>query len=253
MPRRAIENGVRGKRMYLYAITDRPEAPVPERVGLSRASLLSLAYLNIAAVVDPLVTMEVAPTEANLWEHEAVVEALMEDRTVLPVRFGTALADEAAVQAALAARYANLVANLERVRGRVEVGLRVLWGDDPPPATSDTQGRARSGGRAYLLARLEKERLARARRQRAEALAAALYGTLAGVAVESTQQVLITPRLLLTASFLVERDQVATFRREAEALSAVYPALQFLCTGPWPAYSFVTTAGLDVDLEGATG
>jgi hypothetical protein len=26
-----------------------------------------------------------------------------------------------------------------------------------------------------------------------------------------------------------------------EALSAAYPALRFLCTGPWPAYSFVTT------------
>jgi len=65
---------------------------------------------------------------------------------------------------------------------------------------------------------------------------------LAKLAVESIQQMLITPGLLLTAAYLVERNQVAAFRQAVEALSAAYPALRFLCTGPWPPYSFVTGA-----------
>jgi len=242
--------------MYLYAITDRPELPVPAEPGLEGTSLFSLAYQDIAAVVSPLATSTVSPTEDNLWRHEAIVEALMADRTVLPVRFGTVLADEAAVKAVLTTHCANFVADLEQVRGRVELGLRVLWEADHPPTppsspafpevpqghSEELRGTQANSGRAYLLARLEEERQRQAQQQRAEALADEIHTPLAHKAVESTRQVLITPRLLLTAAYLVEREQVAAFRREVEALSAAYPELRFLCTGPWPAYNFVTPA-----------
>jgi len=227
--------------IYLYAITDHSEESVPAEPGLEGTSLFSLTYQDIAAVVSPLATSTVSPTDDNLWRHEAIVEALMADRTVLPVRFGTVLADEAAVKAVLTTHYANFVADLERVRGRVELGLRVLWNDDAPPPQPSPASRGGSG-RAYLLARLEEERQRQAQRQRAEALADEIHSPLAQMAVESTRQVLITPRLLLTAAYLVEREQVAAFRREVEALSAAYPELRFLCTGPWPAYNFVTPA-----------
>jgi hypothetical protein len=230
--------------MYLYAIIDQPEAPVPAEPGLEGTFLFTLTYQDIAAVASCLTRAEVPPTEDNLWRHEAVVEALMADRAVLPVRFGTLLADDAAVQAMLTAHYADFVTSLERVRGRVELSLRVLWNDRRPPTTDRRKhlGGQRSAvsGRSYLLARLEEERQRRAWRQRAETLAGELHTPLAHLAVESTRQVLLTPRLLLTAAYLVERDQVAAFKQEVEALSAAYPALRFLCTGPWPAYNFVT-------------
>jgi hypothetical protein len=240
--------------MYLYAIIDQPEAPVPAEPGLEGTFLFTLTYQDIAAVASCLTRAEVPPTEDNLWRHEAVVEALMADRAVLPVRFGTLLADDAAVQAMLTAHYADFVASLERVRGRVELSLRVLWEADQPPTppsspefprvpqrhSGELRGTQGNSGRAYLLARLEEERQRRAWRQRAEALAGELHTPLAHLAVESTRQVLLTPRLLLTAAYLVERDQVAAFQQEVEALSAAYPALRFLCTGPWPAYNFVT-------------
>jgi hypothetical protein len=238
--------------MYLYAITDRPELPVPAEPGLDGTSLFSVTQQDIAAVVSPLATAQVSPTEDNVWRHEAIVEALMADRAVLPVRFGTVLADEAAVQATLAVHYADFVASLDRVRGRVELGLRVLWISDfrlpiadyrLPDHKSESENRKPkiASGRAYLMARLEEERQRQAWRQRAEALAAELHTPLDRLAVESTRQVLVTPHLLLTAAYLVERGQTAAFRREVEVLSTTHPTLRFLCTGPWPAYSFVTT------------
>jgi hypothetical protein len=232
--------------MYLYAITDRPEIPLPAEPGLEGASLLGLPYQDIKAVVSPLTMAEVPPTEVNLWRHEEVVEALMADRAVLPLRFGTVLADEAAVQAVLAAHHADFTAALDRVRGRVELGLRVLWdNNDGELLTADRRkhlGDQQSpiSGRSYLLARLEEKRQVRAWRQQAEVLATELHTPLARLAAESTRQVLLTSRLLLTAAFLVERDRVTAFRREVEVLSAANPALRLLCTGPWPPYSFVT-------------
>jgi len=233
--------------MYLYAITDRPNLSVPAEPGLEGTSLFSLTCQDIAAVVSPLTTATVPPTEDNLWRHEAIVEALMADRTVLPMRFGTVLADESAVQAALAAHYTDFVASLDRVRGRVELGLRVLWEDKIDFRFNSSQEsqianrKSQIGsGRAYMLARLEEERQRQAWRQRAEALAEELHTPLSRLAVDSTRQVLVTPGLLLTAAYLVEREQVAAFRQEVEALSAAYPELRLLCTGPWPAYNFVT-------------
>ncbi len=240
--------------LYLYAITDRPEAPMPAEPGLANVFPTGLPYRDIAAVASPLSTARVSPTEDNLWRHEAIVEALMADRAVLPVRFGTVLAGEAAVQAVLTAHYADFAADLDRVRGRVELGLRVLWEDEqmgrgaqehrsegdsplhPRPSAPPLSG----SGRSYLLGRLEEERRVRAWRRQAETLAAELHTPLAQLAAENTQRVLVTPRLLLTAAYLVERDQVGAFRQEVEGLSAAYPALCLLCTGPWPPYSFVT-------------
>ena len=87
---------------------------------------------------------------------EAVAEVLMADRAVLPVRFGTVLSNEAAVQDVLAAHYADFVASLDRVRGRVELGLRVLWNSEFRNPKSEI--RNLNSGRAYLMARLEEER-----------------------------------------------------------------------------------------------
>ncbi|MBI4770137.1 MAG: GvpL/GvpF family gas vesicle protein [Chloroflexi bacterium] len=260
--------------IYLYAITDCPQSTLPEMPGLEGAAICSLACRDIAAVFSLLPTPsqsppaqaglgadsagsprgragEAPPTEANLWRHEAVVEALMADRSVLPVRFGTVLAHEAALRVMLTTHYANFVASLDRVRGRVELGLRVLWeiadsewlmaDSSQRPSAISHQPSAMSG-RSYLLARLEEHRQAQARRQWAEALVARLHTPLGRLAVENTRQVLLTSRLLLTAAYLVDRERVAAFRREVEALSAAYPALRFLCTGPWPAYNFVTAS-----------
>lgn len=239
-------------RTYLYAITDQPQAPLPATPGLAGGPLLTVTHQAIAAVISPIPAAHVPPTATNLWHHETVVETLMHDRAVLPVRFGTVLADEAAVHAALAAHSADFVANLQRVRGRVELALRVLWDEGEHPPSDELRQPSvtlPTSGRSYMLARLEEEHRLRAHRQDAEALVSAIDGVLAPLAVESTQRVLITPRLLLTAAYLVERDRVPAFRQEVEAIGAASPGLRFLCTGPWPAYSFVTAAAPPIQRE----
>lgn len=231
--------------LYLYAITDHPESPLPPIRGLDVVVPVRLSCGEIAAVVSPVITSPPLPTETNLWRHEAVIETLMADRAVLPVRFGTTLPDEVAVQTALSARYADWVTALARVRGHVELGLRILWNDDFPitdrraPTAQGGRSAVADSGRAYLLARLEEERQVRDWQQRAQALAMILHTPLARMAAESTCRVLLTPRLLLTAAYLVERSQIVRLRQAVETLGAAHPALSLLCTGPWPPYNFI--------------
>lgn len=252
--------------IYLYAITDRPEAALPALAGLEDAPLISLAYRDVAAVASlgtaPGVSTALSSLEAaNVWRHEVIVEALMSDRTVLPVRFGTALADEDALQSVLKTQYAGFIANMKRVYGRVELSVQVLWDGEEQgskgagergseseeyPTPSALQPSSLKGcGCAYMLARLTEEQRDLAWRQRAETLADEISRPLKRLAAENTHQVLVTPRLLLKAAYLVARERVAIFREEINNLSPAYPTLRFLCTGPWPPYNFVSSRETD--------
>lgn len=243
-------------RCYLYAITDRLDLPPPGVPGLEDAQPVVLTCGALAAVVTPLRTHRLPATVAHVLQHEAVLEALMPDCTLLPLRFGTVLPDAAAVQTLLTHHHAACRASLERVRGCVELGIRALWraaaesgADQPRPTGVATPP---TSGRAYMLARLAEARQQRTRQQQAEALAATLHAPLAAGAVASTHHVLVTPRLLLTGAYLVHRDQVAAFRETVAHLAGQPTAaeVQLLATGPWPPYSFVN---LDLPMPGAPG
>ena len=67
---------------------------------------------------------------------------------------------------------------------------------------------------------------------------AALHDALTVTARESTSRVLATPQLLLSAAYLLPRGEVETFQRAVESAERDRPGLTFVCTGPWPPYSF---------------
>jgi len=230
--------------VYLYAVTDWPELPLPDIPGLDQARILGLSFGEIAAVVSPRATAIVPASIVNIRRHEAVVEALMTDRSVIPARFGAVLDDERAARRIIESHYTGFLSNLDRVRGRVELGLRVLWdgaqlgtGQDQVPSHGSTSSLPASG-RAYLRTRLEAERREQAQQERAAAVANELHAPLARLSAESTQQLLVTPRMLMTAAYLVNTDRVASFRKMVADLSKAHPALRLLCTGPWPPYNF---------------
>ena len=232
--------------MYVYAIVDRPESPISKMDGLDDAPVHLLGYRDIGAVVSLSSTAKVPPTQVNLWRHEAVMDALMPDRSVLPVRFGTVLADEKSIQGALGAHYDDFVANLSRVRGRVELALKVLWDGDGAGMRAREAAESAikpaadaSPGRMYMAARLKEYRERQERRDYAEACAGVLHSALADLATQSRIQLLPTRRVLIAAAYLVGRRKVADFRRRMEDLRVSHPALRFVCTGPWPPFSFV--------------
>lgn len=234
--------------LYLYAIVDHPEGLLPAEPGLGDSPLTYVVYEGIGAVVSPVKT-KVTATEARLWRHEAVVENLIARHAVLPVRFNTVLDDRETLHNILHKHYTRFLADLQQVRGRVELSLRVLWEDnDSLPEDNDLTAdgptevpRADGRGRAYMMTRLNRERRGLTSRQRANHLAEGIHTVLKPLAAQSELKVVSTPYQLLTASYLVEQDRVTDFRQAVEILTASYPGLHFLCTGPWPAYSFVET------------
>jgi gas vesicle protein GvpL/GvpF len=226
--------------LYVYALAETSEAALPPRRGHRGAALRDLSRDGVSAVFTRHRQIDLPPEERHLWRHERVTEALMADRGVLPVRFGTTVADEAALAAMLTDRAAEFRSLLELVRGRVEIGVRALWtppADAPADEGAAPPDEAEAGGpgRAYLLGAL------RATHAGAH-LADTLHASLAEHAVGARRRARATPRLLLSGAYLVERDGVDAFLAAADDAARAHPGIELLCTGPWPPHSFATGA-----------
>jgi Gas vesicle synthesis protein GvpL/GvpF len=155
--------------------------------------------------------------------HERVVERIMADRAVLPMRFGSRLPDDDALEEVLAARQQEFLAALDRVRGRVEVSVRAMQ----PLATVATVP-APTTGREYLEAKLRNGRNRDG-----------LHEPLASLAVAVSRRPAQAPDEVLRASYLVDTANLARFRATVERLQRANEEVAILCTGPWPPYSFV--------------
>ena len=211
--------------LYVYAFVEAP-AVVPETEGIDSAPVAAERAAGLDAIVSHHDNESVDASEPAVIAHARVVDAVAElNDAVLPARFGGMHADADALRAAVAERAVSLAAALERVRGCVELGLRVLApAADPGPATT---------GAGYMHARLEQRRAT-------ERLADEVHTPLAELARATTRTVGATPRLLLSAAYLVPREDASTFRDAVGRLQREHPTLTIACTGPWPAYSFGT-------------
>lgn len=235
--------------IYVYAITDRPEAPLPRQLGLQDAELAKIAWRDIAAVVSACDGARLSRTADEIWRHEEVVEELMNDRAVLPARFGILSPSWQHVGAMLCRANRSLIQDIERVRGQVEIGMRFLSAieDDAQDRHPLTSSRASAlpgagPGSVYLRARLARERVLRNRQQGKLIQAQDIYQRLASLANASRLDDQADDRHGTSAAFLVPRDGMASFRDVVSDVAKAHPELALLCTGPWPPYSFVSAA-----------
>jgi len=210
--------------LHVYALTERP-ATLPAITGIEASELETVEVGELDAIVSPVAGEEA--NEAAVLAHAGVVDGVFaRNAAVLPVRFGTGFSDAASLSAAIGGRVDKLQRALELVRGNVEIGLRVGLGTHPETPRTGS-------GRDYLTGRLARVRAA-------ERAAGEIHGPLAGAAHADTVTVLPTPELLLSAAYLVARDEVDAFRKRIAELDGRHPELTFVCTGPWPPYSFAT-------------
>jgi gas vesicle protein GvpL/GvpF len=212
--------------LYLYALTEHPAA-VPTTPGIDETPLAAERLDGIEAVVGVLDTERVEPSESVILAHARVVDEVAAlNAAVLPARFGRGYADAEALRRAVGPSTDVLRDALARVRGCLELGLRVLAKPEGSALTGES-------GREYMLGRLEE-------RRRVEQLADELHAPLAALARAETRSVGTTPQLVLSASYLVPREDLDAFQAALRELELAHPAVTIACTGPWPPYSFAT-------------
>jgi hypothetical protein len=216
--------------IHLYAVVD-GLAELPPVAGLADAPLERLRVEDLDVVVSDAPTAAPEQSEEAVLRHALVVEELMPRSTaVLPGRLGQDFADADALAQAVHADAESLRAGLRRVRGCVELGLRVLRPERAPAAEPPL------AGAQYMRARLAEE-------SELERLAVEIHEPLARLARASSRRAAPAPSVLVESAYLVQLDRVEPFRDELARLESSRPELAFVCTGPWPPYSFASENG----------
>ena len=217
--------------IWVYGICDRPDRPPPRAAGLALTPLEGLREGALQAIFTRHASASMELVPEALWAHERVVECLLADRAVLPMRFGSKVDDDDTLRRFLAERQAERAAALTRIKGRVEVGVRVLSRlAARPQAVTSLVGTPT--GHEYVRDKLHEAR-------QVKLIASALHEPLAALAADNRVQTPRSPDEVLRSAYLVDRRGVPEFRAAVERLQARNADVAILCTGPWPAYSFV--------------
>lgn len=212
--------------LLLYGVgEDRLRGELPEQ-GIDARPLRMLSRGGLAAVVSES-PVALAPTKEALLDYEQVVERLLALTPLLPARFGTLLDGDSAVTKLLNERGCEFATSLDRVRGAAELGLHGEWLDGHGHPSSDGPG----AGAAYMRSRL-------AERRRSAELARQLELTFADLARASVAKPLTDPRTAFSGSYLVAVGDVDEFLGRLQGLERSSEDVTFVCTGPWPPYSF---------------
>jgi Gas vesicle synthesis protein GvpL/GvpF len=189
--------------------------------------------------------------EEKARSHEDVLQAAAAVAPVVPLRFGTIYDELDDVERLLDTRAASFGAALDRVRGRVELGVKA-WADPARLAAAisgDEPGAEDDSGRAYLQRRQREQRLAAEVAARCAALGESAHQRLLAVAADGVanrpQPRELTGRdetMILNGAYLVPAGDDA-LRAEVERLSAEHEPLgiAYEVTGPWPPHNFVET------------
>jgi hypothetical protein len=199
----------------------------------------------------PLAWSEAARTGLGLWstewpsdmklerpdalEHHRLVERICAAQPCLPVRFGTAFESADAARASLDERAAALRLALERVAGKSELALTLLWKEASVPAAVDPGG---GPGRRYMEARRTEYATREARRSRAEFMVERLVADLAVERPLVWHETCTSSNVAVSLAVLVPAGAALQRRSDLTQMAAQFADVVPVVNGPWPPYTF---------------
>ena len=244
-------------RNYLYAIVASGEPWSYESLGIGGQHVYTITEGRVAAVVSGVASSKIRPERANLKAHQAVLNRLMTDTTPLPIAFGTIAASPEAIRGILVRNQQAFREQLQRVGGKVEMGLRVAW--DVPNIfeyfvnthAELRMARDRLVGVRHEFTQEEKIELGRMfdrlLNDDREEHARKVERVLGPVCVEFKENQCRNEREVMNVACLVRRDAQEEFSAGVfEAAKLFDNSFTFDYSGPWAPHNFVD---LELDLE----
>jgi hypothetical protein len=236
--------------LYVYGVVP-AQAREPEGTGIADAPLELIRAGELAALVSTLEDEVPQLDRDALTQHARVLEAALGDTTVLPMRFGVVVQDEAQARAELLSRHEEeLLEQLAELTGKVELKLRASYveeallrdviGEHPEIARLRDVLRGLPAEASYYERIRLGEMVTDAVQGRRSQDAAALLDVLEPLAHQVSIAESAHERIVLDASFLVARDRIDRFDGAVDELGQRYATrMRMRYTGPLPAHSFV--------------
>ena len=232
---------------YAYCLSDEATPDMIERAaGVECAQARLIEHESIKIIVSDFEGERARVTRENIFAHENIIHQILTRTTPLPFRFGMVIS-EARLESYVAAHKQALLAQLSRVRGTVEMSVKIIWDAEAlkRAAAESTEGqRVKSAaemigpGAAFLAAKRREVAGDEALRKQAGEIARWLEQRLGETVRESSVRVCPTEGMALAAAHLVERARLDQYRARIAGARQERADLRFLTSGAWAPYSF---------------
>jgi len=242
-------------RFYLYGIIATEEEANLDVPGLEDTSPVRIiACDGLGCVVtgyegENLTSLSQEELVHSLLRHQRVVEQVMQDRTVLPVKFGTILENSQDVDQLLSQARLELAQALDAIRDTVEMEVAATWDTASilqELATEEVVVRTREAiaakGKATLEDQVKLGQVVKAcMDQRRAGYRERMVSFIKPLSVDSVSNVLVSDEMVMNEAFLVNRDRQADFDDAVQRLDQIFQGqINFRVIGPLPPYSFST-------------
>lgn len=238
-------------RHYLYAVVPLAAARALGPVGLGGAEVFAVSEGALAILTSRTGAERLRPERRNLAAHHGVLKQLNEEGAVLPMAFGTIASSEQAVRDILTRHQELFLAQLRKVTGKVEMGLRVVW--DVPNVFEYIVNRhpeLKSARDQMLVDGQNRDDMIQLGRLFEQVLSSEkdrLYARVAGVLQRSGAAVKRNPvrseKEVMNLACLIPKEQQGEFEAIAcEAAKGFDSNYLFDLSGPWSPYNFIELA-----------
>jgi hypothetical protein len=238
---------------YAYCIAERsafPELarhrrpmPLPGCHGLFGNQIFLFPAAELTVVVsehqpedDTRLHSAEAPAAAR--EHARVIAECFARSTVLPFRFATTFADDDSMRRSVRSNQRHFMANVERLRGKAEMHLKVLVDDVAGPRSMASIGE-QVAGQQYLTTLRESASRQRERQSRARALSLQMNRMFLPIEEEITCKRTDSGKMLLDIAHLVDKKTIERYQNKYSTATHELKDCAMHLSGPWPPYHFV--------------
>jgi len=236
-------------KIYIYGIVDSNDGIDESVYGLKGAGVYNIPYRDIGVVASDLNGQIGDITQDSAVDHERVVEKLMINCAVLPVKFRTVFASREDILSMMKDYYSDFKDNLDRLRDKVEFGVKIVWPGEAirermviacNKGDANVDRLADSPAKSFLMNAFKNYKIGKEFEQKADRCVTVVDHLFSRVAVEKRLEKLRTDNLLLNAVYLVDKNKQNDFKKAFEHTRSVHRGFKYLFSGPWPPYNFVS-------------
>ncbi len=251
---------------YIYGIIQANEKKSFGSIGLGdpKKEVYIVPHQDISAVVSdsPIMTYDSMTKDkvvSDLFCHQSVIEKVMKNHTIIPMKFGTFADAEEEIGQILKTGHKQFKETLDLINNKIELDVVALWNKETifkeiaeekeikrfkekiasSPAGPQLNDRVKLG-------RMVEKFLKRKNLEFAEEILCALKE----IAFDFCRHDTLDDMMILNSSFLLDRNREKDFDKRLNELDEKYKKrINFKCVGPLAPYSFSTVEVRKIGFE----
>lgn len=240
-----------GKYIYCIIGTDEGRNFGPIGIGDQGDVVSTIGYRDLSVVISNSPMTKYVISRENMMAHEKVIEEVMKDYTVLPVKFCTLATSAEEVRDLLRKRYIEFKNLLRDMDNKIELGVKAFWKDMNTifkEVMSENEGVRRLkeevAQKSPEQAHSEKVALGKmvqsALEEKREKEREEILNFFKKISFDFRTNKIDYENMIMNAAFLVDRGREREFDNQMEELEGKYnERMEFKYIGPAPPFNFV--------------